>query len=161
MTAMPPVVQLPPGALSRLPATIAELVPTHSDRFLAALELGYLTASADGLDGSERDALAGVLERATQSKIDHATFEAHFFDLDAAVAALGRRERLARTAADFGTDDARADAIRFAALVAMADGTLHGDELAVLAEAATHFGWPAERVSALVQEAAARVRGDA
>jgi tellurite resistance protein len=142
-----------------LASAIAELVPTDHDRFLAALELAYLAASADGLDETERTALASVLERATASRIDRDTFTAHFMDLDAAVHMLGRRERLARTAADFPTDDSRTDAIRFATLIAMADGTLHDAERGVLHEAGEHFAWPAAKVDGVIDEAVRRVGG--
>jgi hypothetical protein len=153
------IVQLPKEAVAKLAMAIAALVPKDANRFMAALELGYLAASADGLDSSERDALATTLEHVTGIGFDHDAFAAHFADLDAAVAALGRRERLARTAAEFESDDARADAIRFAALVAMCDGTLNAPELEVLDECGTHFEWSADKVHGLVTEAAARVRG--
>lgn len=153
------VVQLPPEALQRLPAAIAALVPKDSNRFIAALELGYLTASADGLDERERDSIATTLEKVTGIGFNHDSFAEHFADLDAAVDMLGRRERLARTAADFESDDARANAIRFAALVAMADGTLHESEMTVLVEAGSHFSWPEARIRGLVDEAAASTGG--
>jgi tellurite resistance protein len=153
------IVQLPEEAVARLSAAIAALVPHDTDRFLAVLELGYLAASADGLDSKEREALATTLERVTGIGYDHETFAAHFADLDAAVATLGRRERLARTAADLETDDVRDDAIRFAALVAMCDGTLNAPELEVLTEAGTHFKYSADKVRNLVTDVAARVRG--
>ena len=153
------IVQLPGDAVARLSTAIAALVPKDANRFMAALELGYLAASADGLDEAERDALAKTLERVTGIGFDHDAFAAHFFDLDSAVATLGRRERLARTAAEFDNDDARADAIRFAALVAMCDGTLRAPELEVLGEAGSHFQWSPEKIHALVTDAAARVRG--
>jgi hypothetical protein len=153
------IVQLPGDAVTRLSAAIAKLVPQDENRFMAVLELGYLAASADGLDAKEREALATTLERVTGIGFDHDTFAAHFADLDDAVAALGRRERLARTAAEFDSDDARANAIRFAALVAMCDGTLRAPELEVLNEAGTHFKWNADKVHGLVTDAAARVRG--
>lgn len=150
------VVQLPAEAMKRLPGAIASLVPKNSESFIAALELGYLTASADGLDERERDTIATTLEQVTGIGFDHDSFAEHFADLDAAVEMLGRAERLARTAADFLDDDARADAIRFAALVAMADGKLHKAELTVLCEAGEHFEWTQDKVLALVDEAAAR-----
>src|SRR5262245_240858 len=153
------IVQLPAEAVGKLSAAIASLVPQDANRFMAALELGYLAASADGLDHKERAALADTLERVTGIGFDHDAFAAHFADLDAAVSMLGRRERLARTAAEFDTDDSRADAIRFAALVAMCDGRLGAPELEVLNEAATHFHWDAAKVHGLVTDAAARVRG--
>ena len=153
------VVQLPPEALQRLPAAIAALVPKSSERFIAALELGYLAASADGLDERERETIATTLEQVTGIGFDHDSFAAHFADLDEAVEMLGRRERLARTAAEFEDDDARADAIRFAALVAMADGTLHETELTVLVEAGTYFQWDKDKVRGLVTEAVARAGG--
>lgn len=154
------IVQLPAEVLPRVPAALAPLIPREANRFLAVLELGYLAASADGLDDRERDAIANALEKITGIGYDHQAFEAHFADLDAAVASLGRRERLARTAAEFDNDESRTDAIRFAALVAMADGTLHAPELEVLNEAGGHFAWSPERIHAIVTEAAARVRGE-
>jgi hypothetical protein len=153
------VVQLPADALSRLPGVIATLVPKDENRFIAALELGYLAASADGLDDRERDTIASTLEKVTGIGFDHDSFTEHFADLDGAVEALGRRERLARTAAEFETDEARADAIRFAALVAMADGALNNAELVVLCEAGSHFKWADDKVRGIVTEAAERVRG--
>ncbi len=155
------IVQLPAAVLSRLPDVIATLVPKDENRFMAALELGYLAASADGLDERERETIATTLEKVTGIGFDHDSFSAHFADLDGAVEVLGRRERLARTAAEFENDDTRADAIKFAALVAMADGTLHETELVVLCEAGGHFKWPDDKIRSLVTEAAARVRGDA
>ena len=153
------VVQLPPEALQHLPAAIAALVPKDTDHFISALELGYLAASADGLDERERNSIATTLEKVTGIGFDHESFAAHFADLDQAVAMLGRRERLARTAADFEDDDSRANVIRFAALVAMADGALHETELVVLVEAGSYFKWAEDKVRSLVTDAAARARG--
>lgn len=153
------VAKLPDDARARLSVTLAPLVPpggVTDARFLAAIELGYLVASADGLEPSERDVIAQLLEAATGRSFDVRTFDAHFRDLDAAVGMLGRRERLARTAAEFDTADRRADAIRFAALVAMADGILHEAELLVLCEAGSYFDWGAERVRAIVDDVVAR-----
>src|SRR5512139_2949913 len=103
------IVQLPAEALERLPSAIASLVPTETERLLAALELGYLTASADGLDETERASIATTLERLTGIGFDQQVFADHFADLDAAVTMLGRHERLARTAAEFETEGSRAD----------------------------------------------------
>lgn len=153
------VVQLPPEALQRLPAAIAALVPKDSDHFVSALELGYLAASADGLDDRERHVIATTLEQITGIGFDHDSFAEHFSDLDVAVDVLGRKERLARTAADFTDEEARANVIRFAALVAMSDGTLHDNELTVLVEAGSHFSWAEDKIRSLVTDAAARTRG--
>lgn len=154
-----PIVELTPGAVSGLASAISALVPEDPRAFIAALELGYLAASADGLDASERQMLASILERATKAMIDQAAFNAHFSDLDDTVAALGRRERLARTAADFETDEARANAVRFAALVAMADGFLGDAELGVLHEVGACFAYSAEKIRQLVDDAAAKLGG--
>ena len=59
----------------------------------------------------------------------------------------------------FDDDTTRANAIRFAALVAMADGQLAAKELTVLEECGSHFKWDAEKVRGLVTDAAATVRG--
>jgi tellurite resistance protein len=157
MTAV--IEQLSRDALERLPAALAALVPEDPNRFMSVLELCYLAASADGLDDAERETIAGTLERVTGIGFDHVALCEHFADLDEACEMFGRRERLARTAADFDTDQTRADAIRFAALVAMADGVLAAQELEVLNEAGSHFKWDDDKIRALVGEAAAQVRG--
>ena len=128
--------------------------PDGARRFQALIELGYLAASADGLDPPERDALATLIERLTGSAVDHATLERHLGDLDAAAAMLGRRERLARVAADLGEGDRRDEALGFAALIAMADGRLHSEELAVLDELGGCFGLAASEVRAIVDRVA-------
>jgi tellurite resistance protein len=157
MTAV--VESLSHDALERLPAALAALVPEDPNAFMSALELSYLAASADGLDDKERDQIAHTLERVTGIGFPGEAFAEHFADLDESCEMFGRRERLARTAADFDTDESRADAIRFAALVAMADGTLHAHELAVLDECGSHFKWSAQKIRAIVSEVAASVRG--
>jgi hypothetical protein len=123
-------------------------------RFQALVELGYLAASADGLDPAERDALATLIERLTGNAVDHATLAQHLADLDAAAAMLGRHERLARVAADLGDGDRRDEALGFAALVAMADGKLHGAELEVLDELGGCFGLAPGEVRAIVDRVA-------
>jgi len=151
--------QLSSDELQRLPAALQALVPKDPNQFMSALELCYLAASADGLDDKEREQIAGTLENVTGIGFDHVAFYEHFADLDEAVEMFGRRERLARTAADFDNDQNRADAIRFAALVAMADGELHSDELEVLNEAGSYFKWDGAKIRSLVGEVAANVRG--
>ena len=156
------IVQLPASALPRLPAVLATVTPKDGPQFMAALELGYLAASADGLDEAERITIATTLSQVSGIDFDLETFSAHFADLEQAVFALGRRERLARTAADLETEAQRAEAMQFAALVAMADGTLAAPELEVLAEAGTtYFAWSVEKIRGLVDDVAARVGGAA
>lgn len=155
------VAELSAAALQQLPAAIGRLIPAELSAFFAVLELAYLAASADGLDDSERDVLSSILEQATGAKIDRASFDAHFEDLDQTVEALGRRERLARTAADFETGEAKVAAIKFAALVAMGDGKLHADELAVLTEVGALLELPAGAVRGYVDEAVRAAQGGA
>lgn len=144
---------------ARLAADAAAAVAAGGDadgsrRFQALVELGYLAASADGLDPAERDALATLIERLTGAAVDHDTLDRHLVDLDAAAAMLGRHERLARVAADLGEGDGRDEALGFAALIAMADGRLHRDELAVLDELGGCFGLAAGEVRAIVDRVA-------
>jgi tellurite resistance protein len=147
-------------AASRLRAGAEAAAAARSDgeaaRFQAMLELAYLAASADGLDAREREALARLIELATGAAVDRATLHTHFADLDAAVAMLGRRERLARAAAELG-DDSATEALGFAALVAMADGRLHAPELAVLVELGGCLGQSPAQVRAVVDLVAASV----
>ena len=123
-----------------------------SRHFLALLELGYLAASADGLADAERDALAHALEEATDAVVDHESFARHFRDLDAAVEALGRRERLLAASTAFADEHAREEALRFAALVAMADEHLDAKEMQVLEELGACFGFAKDRVHTLVEQ---------
>jgi hypothetical protein len=71
-------------------------------RFQLFLELGYLVASADGFAEEERSSLAHLLEQVTASAVDHTVLELHFSDLAEGVEQMGRRERLARAAAEAG-----------------------------------------------------------
>ena len=125
-------------------------------RFQTLLELGYLVASADGFADEESVSLANLLERVTASAIDRAALELHFRDLDQAVAALGRRERLARLAAELDGGAAE-EAIGLAATIAMADGRLSEAEHGVLLELGEHLQLPQGRIRALVDEAAERL----
>ncbi len=129
---------------------------TAARRFQSLLEIGYLVASADGLADQEREALARLLEQLTDAVLDRAALELHFRDLDEAVAAMGRRERLGRAAADLDDDD-RDSALGFAAAIAMSDGWLGDAELAVLIELGAHMSIPADRARELVEQVVARV----
>ena len=76
----------------------------------------------------------------------------HFRDLDEAVAMLGRRERLSAAAAEVDDPHQRDLALRFAAVVAMADQHLDPSELAVLEQLGALFEWPPAKVHAMVEE---------
>ena len=125
--------------------------------FQALLELGYLVASADGLADSEREALAALLEQVSGDAVDRQTLLTHFRDLDQASEVLGRRERLVRVAAHFGDEPSRLEAIGFAALVAMADGTLDRSEMEALVDLGARFGMNARQVDLEVRAIARRV----
>ena len=133
-------------------ATVAEPTNGASRHFLAGLELAYLVASADGLAESEREVLAQALAQATGDVVDQASFARHFRDLDEAVAMLGRRERLSAAAAEVDDPHERDIALRFAAVVAMADQHLDPSELAVLEQLGSLFEWPPAKVHAMVEE---------
>src|SRR5687768_2611815 len=94
-------------------AALAESDSSAARRFQALVELGYLAASADGLDPAEQAALAVLLERLTGAAVEHAILEQHLRDLDEAAAMLGRHERLARVAADLGERQQREEALGF------------------------------------------------
>ncbi|MBW2527101.1 MAG: hypothetical protein JRI23_23165 [Deltaproteobacteria bacterium] len=126
-----------------------------AERFRSLLELGYLVASADGLAEQEREALALLVEHATDSVVDRATLQLHFSDLDATCEALGRRERLQWAAATFDSAATQQEALSFAALVAIADGTLDQAELAVLVELGAHYDLSEEHVGSVVDRVVA------
>jgi len=129
-----------------------------AERFRSLLELGYLVASADGLAAEEREALALLVEHATDSIVDRATLELHFSDLDATCEALGRRERLQWAAATFEQAALQQEALSFAALVAIADGTLDPAELTVLEELGAHYRLSSEQVQSVVDHVATNLR---
>jgi tellurite resistance protein len=139
------------------PARIREGAAAASQYFQGLLELGYLVASADGLVGTEREALASLLEHVSGRAIDREALLLHFRDLDEATEMLGRRERLVSAATQFADEDARAEAIGFAALVAMADGRLDGTEVDVLVELGAQFGMNPRQVDLEVRAVAKRV----
>jgi tellurite resistance protein len=127
-------------------AALAENESDTSHYFQSMLELGYLVASADGFAEEERHALAELLEAVTGKTLARDVLELHFKDLDDAVEMLGRRERLRRAAADFEDSLSRSEALGFAALVALADGTLAEPEASVLTEMGSHFGLTEQQV---------------
>ena len=114
--------------------------------FQSLLELGYLVASADGLDEREREMLALLVERITEDRVDRERLLLHLDDLDQISDRLGRSERLIRVAADFEDLLAREEALSFAVLVAMADGELMPEEIRVLLELGRHFSFPERAV---------------
>jgi tellurite resistance protein len=131
--------------------------PDTARRFQTVLELGYLVASADGFHAEERTALARLLESITGAAVDHDALQLHFRDLDEAVAQLGRRERLARVAADLDDPAAAEEAVGLATLIALSDGRLEEPELDVLVELGQHLQWTPERVREVVDGVAGRV----
>lgn len=169
---MPTEAVAPTALLGRLPPTgrleadaeqaIAEEADDTqaAERFRSLLELGYLVASADGLADSEREALARLVERATNSIVERPTLELHFADLDRACAALGRRERLRWASATFDEPAAQHEALSFAALVAIADGTLAAPELEVLVELGSHYGLAEAQIHSVVDRVVEHLTGE-
>jgi len=147
------------GAEQTAAATDADApLPSAAQRFVTVLELAYLIASADGFARAERQSLSYLLQSVTGSAVKQADLERHFSDLDHAVAAMGRRERMAASAASIDDDDGRQETIMLTALIAMADGTLSRTEMDALTELATHMEMPLDRTEALVHKVAAYVR---
>jgi tellurite resistance protein len=128
-------------------------------RFQTLLEIGYLVASADGFAAEERASLAQVLEKITNEALDHGALEQHFEDLEDTVASLGRRERLARAAADLEDEATAEEAIGLVSIIALADGVLSQAEHAVLLELAHHLKLEPGRVHSVVKDAADSVKG--
>ena len=119
--------------------------------FQSLVELAYLVASADGFSDHERRSLAELIERATGRAVEHEVLEQHLRELEIQSDVLGRHERLARAAAEVREQPSVDDALAFAALVAMADGTMAGPERDALLELAGHLEIEAVQVHALVK----------
>lgn len=133
-------------------------VTASAQRFQTTLELAYLVASADGLAKAERQSLSYLLHSVSGDAIQQAALERHFSDLDHAVAALGRRERLAASAAAIDDPAGREEAVLLVSLIAMADGVLSEPEMDAVLQLGTHFEFAPEATDALIERAAKYVR---
>ena len=118
--------------------------------FQSLVELAYLVASADGLSPGERASLALLIERATGRTVEHELLELHLGELEVQAEVLGRHQRFARAAAEVSDQPSVDDALAFAALVAMADGTMTRKEHEALLELAGHLHIEPVQVDALV-----------
>lgn len=127
--------------------------------FQSLVELAYLVASADGLSASERASLALLIERATGRTVDHELLELHLSELEVQADVLGRHQRFARAAAEVSDQPSVDDALAFAALVAMADGTMTKKEHDALLELAGHLHIEPVQVQSLLDVLVEDVRG--
>lgn len=133
----------------------AELkVPQQSAVFEAAVELGYLTAFADGtVDGDEREAIVRAVEILSQG----AVIEWEASDLVDQCAARAEADGLSKRAVAVGTklkELGSAEAgVYFAALVARASNGIDKKEAEVLKEAGKAAGVTPDRVRDIVKKA--------
>jgi hypothetical protein len=88
--------------------------------------------------------------------LDRDTLDHHFADLDEAVKASSRGERLAAAAHDLLEDD-RAHALAFAAAIAMSDGWLGEAELEALIELGGHLSITRENAREQIEQMIQRV----
>jgi tellurite resistance protein len=157
-----PASTVPPPARLRAGAEQVQSDETSDSEasryFQALLEIGYLVASADGLAAEERQALAELLEEATGKAVDQAALKLHFEDLDQAVAMLGRHERLRRSAADLEELGAREEALGFATLVAIADGSFAEPEAEALVELGRDLAFSDEQIRSLVDQVVSQLK---
>lgn len=130
-------------------------------RFLALLDVAYLVASVDGLEGDEREGILRLFEQLTDAVLDRVELEHHFHALDDARGTASRAEQLAAAAGDLREED-RPNAFAFAAAVAMTDGWLGEAELGALYQLGACLAIPAdkarEQVEQLIQRVESRLR---
>lgn len=143
------------GAAQSLARTDAE---ETTGRYLALLDIAYLVAEADGLDGDERNGILRLFEQLTDGVLDRDALEHHFGELDDTLKASNRSERLGAAAGDLRDDD-RTNAITFAAAIAMSDGWLGDAELGVLYELGGMLSIPADKAREQVEQVIQRVEG--
>ncbi len=155
-SALPSTSALEQGA--RATVNDADTPTDASRRFQAILEIAYLVASADGFAAEEGEALADLLNQVTGGAIELDALKLHFADLEDGCAMLGRRERLRRTAAEFGETLDRSQTMAFAALVASADGVLADPELDALKTLGEDLGLDAAAVEAAVGTVVSQLR---
>lgn len=127
--------------------------------FQSLVELAYLVASADGFSDHERESLAHLIERATGRTVDHELLVLHLRELEVQTEVLGRHERFARAAAEVRDQPSVDDALAFAALVAMADGTMAKPEKDALLELARHLEIDPLQVESLIEVLVEDVKG--
>jgi tellurite resistance protein len=121
----------------------------------ALFELGYLAASVDGLDDTERAAMVRLLQTLDET-LETAALEQQLAELDTAIENGARAELLRLAAADI-VGAQREAALAFAAGIAMADGWLGGGELEALGEVASALGLSEDRAHELIQDLVHRV----
>lgn len=139
-------------------ATLEGADDVTARRFQSMLEIGYLVASADGFAEDERHALAALLSHVTGATIGVDALDLHFRDLEEGCEMLGRRERLRRASEEFDDGISRWEAVRFAALVALADGKLAEEELGTLSALGSDFGLSEDQIADAVGSMLSRVR---
>jgi tellurite resistance protein len=147
---LPPPDRLEEGAREVIADEVHDIDSAHF--FQSLLEIGYIVASADGLSDAERGTMAAFIRGATRSVLEEDLLRQHLGTLDAAADILGRKERLHRAAQDFGDVLTQRQAMGFAVIIALADGTLADTEMSVLIELGGCFGLSEDDVGLIVAD---------
>jgi tellurite resistance protein len=157
----------PQSLSARLPA-LASLPPTDSDlqggadaeatrHFLGLLEAAYLVAAPDGVTPAERAALGELIAQVTgQVRRDAVARALARFDEE--IERDGLPARIAAVAARFEDFMAREEALTFAGIIALSDGSLSRRELRGLIEFAEQLGYSMGELQVALDTIASNLR---
>jgi tellurite resistance protein len=155
-------VSLPDELRQRLPSVerLRASAEEGSDArfFLAALEMGYLVAAADGVDAREQAALGELISRVTGLALDPATLAGHFRAFDEAARSTSRTARVESITERLRDFVEREEALGFAALVAMADHHFARKEARALIELGEALGFTVGEVQVLLDSLVEAIR---
>lgn len=127
--------------------------------FLGMLEAAFLVAAIDGgVSEAERAALGDLIAQVTNDPDGAKGLSALFDRFGADLTREGMPERLRAVAAHFEDFMAREEALSFATLIALADGSISRKEARGLIELAEHLGYSVGEVQALLDSIATSLK---
>jgi tellurite resistance protein len=125
--------------------------------FLAMLEAAYLVATMDGISDAERQAFADLASLVTGGT-EAAGLTKLLEAFDATIEHEGRPARLAEVAKSFEDFMAREEALSFAALVVISDGSITRKEARGLIELAEALGYSVGELQAALDQIAQNLK---
>jgi tellurite resistance protein len=130
-----------------------------AQHFLGMLEAAFLVAAIDGgVSEPERAALGDLIAQVTNDPDGAKGLSALFDKFGADLTRDGMPARLAAVAAHFDDFMAREEALSFATLIALADGSISRKEARGLIELAEHLGYSVGEVQALLDSIATSLK---
>jgi tellurite resistance protein len=127
--------------------------------FVALMEAAYLVATSDGMSDAERQTLVDLIAYLTGDSTSPTVVTQMMAGFQALLDREGLSARLQHVAAQFDDFMAREEALSFAALVLIADGSISRKEVRGLIELAEVLGYSVGEAQAAIELVARSVAG--